>query len=181
MGVPTYSIVCRELHAARGHLYAMIESLSQEELLWLPPRPDGIAISYHFGHIALVEDLHVAEDIATPLLATEEFQGAFGVRNVNNRAARFPPAATIIDYMQAVRTRTLEVAALRFRAIRNPQAAHDAAELFRRIINHEYSHTKYIRRICAEMGKPPVNPPASELVEADTQAVAPPQYSIQHW
>lgn len=181
MGVPTYSIVCRELHAARGHLYSMVESLSPEELLWLPPRPDGISISYHFGHIALVEDMQVAEAIGEPLLATKEFQEAFGVHNVDNRNAPFPAGAAIIDYMQAVRTRTAGVVALRFRAIRDAAAAHNAAELFRRVINHEYSHTKYIRRICAEMGKPPVDPPASELVEADDQAIAPPQYSIAHW
>jgi hypothetical protein len=181
MSVPTYSSVCRELHAARGHLYAMLETLSPEELLWLPPRPDGISISYHFGHIALVEDMHVAEATGKPLLTAEEFRDAFGVRNVNNRAAQFPPAAAIIDYMQAVRTQTLELAALRFRAIRDAPAAHDAAELFRRIINHEYSHTKYIRRIRAEMGKAPVDPPASDLVQADAHAIAPPQYALLHW
>jgi len=159
----------------------MIESLSQAELLWLPPRPDGISISYHFGHIALVEDMEAANAASQLLLATPALQDGFGVHNVNNRDARLPSGAAILEYAQAVRTRTLGLAGLRFRAIRSPEAAMEAAEVFRRMINHEYSHTKYIRRICAEMGKPPVGPPQSERVQANDQATAPPQYVIHHW
>jgi hypothetical protein len=181
VSTPTYGIICQELHAARGHLYAMIEGLSQDELLWIPPRPDGISISYHFGHIALVEDLEIAPLIEKPVLARPDVREVFGVQNANNPAARFPPGAAILDYMQGVRERTLGIVALRFRAIRNLEAAVDAAEPFRRTINHEYSHTKYIRRIRAEMGKPPVDPPQSERIEADPDAIAPPQYSLPSW
>ena len=49
------------------------------------------------------------------------------------------------------------------------------------VINHEYSHTKYMRRIRAEMRKPPVDPPTSTLVRADENAIASPQYGISHW
>jgi DinB superfamily len=181
MATPTYSLVCHELHAARGHLYAIVESLSQDELLWLPPRPDGIAISYHFGHIALVEDHTLAEETGQVLLATLEWQHTFGVRNVNNRTAVFPSGAEIIDYIQRVRARTVEVLAQRFRKILSPNEAVTAAEVFRRVINHEYSHTKYIRRIRSEMNKSAVEAPASELIQADENAVAAPQYILEHW
>jgi hypothetical protein len=181
MGVPSYSVVCHELHAARQHLYDMVRELSQDELLWLPPRPDGICISYHFGHIALVEDTQVAERTDGRLIAASEFREAFGAHNADRREAHFPAASSILDYMQRVRTRTLEAVALSFRKTPNENAVIAAAEPFRRIINHEYSHTKYIRRICGEMGKPPVAPPASELVCADDNAIAPPQYGIPRW
>ena len=181
METPTRSIVSHELHVARAHSRVMLDDLSQAELLWLPPRRDGICMSYHFGHIALVEDRHVAEATEKPVLASPEFQNAFGVHNVNNREARFPLRAEMFDYTQAVRARMLELLALRFQGIRAADDAIAAAELFRGLINHEYSHTKYICRIRAEMGKPPVDPPGSALVRADEDAIAPPQYNIPHW
>jgi len=181
VATPTYGVVCSELHAARQHLYDMVRPLSQAELQWLPPRPDGISISYHFGHIALVEDVEIGRVAEQPVLAPAGIRDAFGVHNVDNRDARFPSGAEIIDYMQSVRARTLQELAMAFRSVADDAAARIAAEPFRRIINHEYSHTKYIRRIRAEMGQAPVGPPTSELVQADEQAIAPPQYSIQRW
>ncbi len=181
MPTPTYSIVCHELHAARQHLYDLVRPLSQDELWWLPPRPDGVCVSYHFGHIVLVEDEQIAPATEKPPLAPAEFPDLFGAHNANNRNVRFPSGAEIIAYMQTVRERTLLVLALRFRAIHSHDEAVAVSELFRGLINHEYSHTKYIRRICAEMHQPPVEAPASELMVADESAVAPPQYRIKHW
>lgn len=181
MASPDYSIVCRELHTARGHLYAMVECLSLDELRWLPPRPDGVSVGYHFGHIAVVEDQSVSEAVGQARLSSIELQEACAATNANNRDARIPAGDVILETIQAVRARTIEVLALFFRGIRDERSAVNAAELFRRVINHEYSHTKYIRRICAEMGKPPVDPPASDVIHADTTAVAAPQYSIRNW
>lgn len=181
MATPTLSDVARELEAARAHCRNMVDDLSQEELLWLPPRPDGISTCYHLGHIVFVEDTHIAQATERPLLASPEFQKAFGVNNVNNRDARFPPREQVFACMEGVRARALECLAARFEHVQDPNGALAAAEVFRGVINHEYSHTKYMRRIRAEMGKPPVDPPASMLVRADENAIASPQYSISHW
>ena len=181
MPTPTYTIVCQELYAARQHLYDMVRPLSQDELLWVPPRPDGVCVSYHFGHMALQEDTMIAATTGKPRLATPELDDAFGARNANNGGARFPSGAVIIDYMQRVRQLTIGLLALRFRAIRSEAQAVETAELFRQIVNHDYSHTKYIRRICREMGKPEVEAPSATLVVADEQAIAGPQYHIPGW
>ena len=181
MGTPTRSIVSQELQAARAHCRVMLDDLSQAELLWVPQRRDGVSVLYHGGHIVLVEDTHVAEATEKPVLASPEFQDAFGVHNVNNREARLPVCAEVFNYMEAVRARTLELLALRFQGIRDADDTIATAELFRGLINHEYSHTKYIRRIRSEMGKPPVDPPLSALVRSDEHAIAPPQYQIHHW
>lgn len=178
---PTRSGVARELRAARAHCRSLVDDLSEEELLWLPPRPDGISTCYHLGHIVLVEDTHIAQATGRPLLASREFQEAFGVNNVDNPDACLPPCGEILTCMKAVRARTMECLALRFKSVRDVNDAVAAAEVFRDVINHEYSHTKYMRRIRAEMGKSPVEPPASRLVRADENAIAPPQYSISHW
>ena len=79
-----------------------------------------------------------------------------------------------------VRSRAVELLHKRFSDLRSGDA-NEAADLFRGIINHEYSHTKYIRRIRAEMGKPPVELAHSPLVRVDARAIAAPQYSIPHW
>jgi len=177
---PAQSVVERELNAARAHLLSLVGDLSDAELLWLPPRPDGISISYHFGHIGLVEDVHVAEATEQALVASDQFRDAFGVHNVNNRDARFPAGGQIRNYLGAVRSRAMELLQKQFRNLRGGDAS-GAADLFRGIINHEYSHTKYIRRIRAEMGKSPVELVHSPLVRVDERAIAAPQYSIPHW
>lgn len=159
----------------------MVDDLSPEELLWLPLRPDGISTCYHLGHIIFVEDTHVAQATQCALLTPPEFQDAFGVNNVNNRDACFPPRDLVLECMAAVRARTLACLAARFENVRDGHGAVAAAEVFRDVINHEYSHTKYMRRIRAEMGRSPVDPPVSALVRADDNAIAPPQYSISHW
>ena len=179
--MPMTDVVSGELSAARAHLQAMVEDLSQDELLWLPPRPDGICISYHAGHIGLVEDLHIAGASQESAVTSAELRAAFGVHNINNRAARFPRWEEILEYLFTVRGRTLALLPLRFQGVRNRTDEIAAAELFRGVIDHEYSHTKYIRRIRAEMGKPSVGPPASELVRADERAVASPQYRLPRW
>jgi hypothetical protein len=181
MDTPALSGVARELEAARMHCRSMVDDLSQEELLWLPPRPDGISTCYHLGHIVFVEDTHIAQATQRSLLAPSAFQEAFGVNNVDNRDARFPPREQVLECMAAVRARTFAYLAARFATVRNAHGALAAAEVFRGIINHEYSHTKYMRRVRAEMGKPPVDPPSSALVRADENAIAPPQYSLSHW
>jgi hypothetical protein len=181
MPTPSYTTVCQELHATRQHLYDMIRPLSQDELLWVPPRPDGVCVSYHFGHMALGEDRIIAKATQRPLLATPGLCEAFGAHNANNSAARFPSGATIIDYMQRLRESTIGLLALSFRAIRSDEQAVETAEPFRQIINHDYSHTKYIRRICREMGKSEVEVPLSELVAVNESAIAGPQYHIPHW
>jgi hypothetical protein len=181
MDGPTYSIACGELHAARQHLYDMLRPLSQSELLWVPRRPDGVCVSYHFGHIALVEDEMISHSLSEPLIAPADLRDAFGPHNANNGHAQFPSGDTILEFMQRVRERTLGLAAARFRNIRDAAQAVEAAELFRRIVNHEYMHTKYIRRICREMGKPDVEAPPSERVVVDEQAPAGPQYRLEGW
>ncbi|MBI3784564.1 MAG: DinB family protein [Deltaproteobacteria bacterium] len=181
MDVLNHGIVCGELHAARQHLYDMVRHLSQGELLWVPRRRDGVSVSYHFGHIALVEDELVSQSTPDVLIASADLRQSFGAHNANNGAARLPSGDVIIDYMQRVRERTLGFVAVRFRAIRDAPQAVDAAELFRRIVNHEYMHTKYIRRICRELGKPEVEAPPSQLVIADADALAGPQYRLEGW
>ena len=178
---PSYGSVAHELHIARQHLYDLVSPLSQDELRWIPPRPDGVCVSYHFGHIALVEDLQIATASDQQPLAPSTFRDLFGPHNANNGQAAFPSGAEIIGYMQRVRERTLAQLALGFRAIRDTAGAVEAAEPFRGLINHEYSHTKYIRRICAEMNHPPVDAPASTLIVVDESAIAAPQYRIDHW
>ena len=179
MAGPAKSIVERELNAVRRHLLSLVSDLSDAELIWLPPRPDGIAISYHFGHIGLVEDVHVAEATGTSPVASDRFRDAFGVHNVNNRDARFPAGGEIRSYLGDVRSRTSELLEKRYRDLRTEVST--SADLFRGIINHEYSHTKYIRRIRAEMGKAPVEVTLSALIRVDEHAIAAPQYSIPHW
>ncbi len=175
------SIVHQELQAVRDHLMTMVEPLTQEEFWWVPPRPDGTAISYHFGHIGLVEDLRVSQARGEQMLGPEAYRNLFGTANNSNPQAGFPRKEEIFTYLVQARTRTLTLLdTLQLDTL----SAHERpaeAELFRRIINHEYSHTKYIRRLLGEMGKSTDFSLPSTRVQIKPQAVAAPQYFIPHW
>ena len=175
------SIVHQELRAVRDHLMGMVEPLTQEELWWVPPRPDGTAISYHFGHIGLVEDLRVSQAEKEQLLGPEAYRNLFGVGNNSNPKAVFPGREEIFTYLAQARARTLALLdTLKLDTLPSPERLAEA-DLFRRIINHEYSHTKYIRRLLGEMGKSTDFSLPSTRVQVKPQAVAAPQYFIPHW
>jgi hypothetical protein len=181
MNTSLAAVVHQELTAVRAHLLAMIESLTQEELWQVPPRPDATAISYHAGHIGLVEDLQVSRAVKAPMLGPEAYRSLFGVANNSNPQAVFPDREEIFSYLARVRRRTLAVLdALQLDALPWQERV-AGAELFRGIINHEYSHTKYIRRLLGEIGKSSDFPRPSQLVEVDDQAIAAPQYFISRW
>ena len=180
MEVSFVSIVHQELGAVRDHLITMVEPLTQEELWWVPPRSDGTTISYHMGHIGLVEDTRVSQS-RKERLGPEAYSKLFGVANNSNSRVLFPGREEIFAYLAQARTRTL--ALLDTLQLNTPPSVKclAAADLFRRIINHEYSHTKYIRRLLGEQGKNIDFPPPSARVEVKPQAVAAPQYFIPNW
>ena len=181
MKVSFVSIIHQELKAVRDHLMAMVEPLTQEELWWVPPRPDGTAISYHMGHIGLVEDLRVSQAQEERLLGPEAYSNLFGVANNSNPKAVYPGKEEIFAYLAQARTRTLALLDTLQLDTRPAQKRPAEADLFRRIINHEYSHTKYIRRLLGELGKNIDVPLPSRRVEVKPQAVAAPQYFIPSW
>ena len=175
------SIVHQELKAARDHLMAMVGSLIQEELWWVPPRPDGTAISYHMGHIGLVEDMRISQACRERMLGPEAYHGLFGVANNSNPKAVFPGREELFAYLAQVRAKTLTLLdTLQLHTLPSHERL-IKADLFREIINHEYSHTKYIRRLLGEMGKSPDFPLPSTLIEVNHRAVAAPQYFIPRW
>ena len=181
MKVSLVSVVHQELGAVRDHLMTMVEPLTQEELWWVPPRPDGTAISYHIGHIGRVEDTRVSQSQKERLLGPQAYSKLFGVANNSNSEAVFPSREEILAYLTHARTRTLALLdTLRLNAPPSVKCL-AAADLFRRIINHEYSHTKYIRRLLGEQGKNIDFPPPSARVEVKPKAVAAPQYFIPNW
>jgi hypothetical protein len=175
------SIVHQELKAARDHLTAMVESLTEKELWWVPPRPDGTAISYHLGHIGLVEDMRVSQAQGKQLLGPETYRNLFGVANNSNPKAVFPGREDLFTYLAQARARTLALLDTLQLDTLPAQNRPAEADFFRGIINHEYSHTKYIRRLLGEMGKSTNFPLPSSRVEMNPQAIAAPQYFIPHW
>ena len=175
------SLVRQELKAVRDHLMAMIAPLTQEELWRVPPRRDATAISYHVGHIGLVEDMQISQALKERMLGPEAYRQLFGVANNSNLKAVFPQREEIFPYLAQVRARTLALLdALQLDTL-PPQNRLAEADLFRQLINHEYSHTKYIRRLLGELGKSTDFPSPSSLVEVNHQAIAAPQYFIPRW
>ena len=181
MNTSLASLVHQELKAVRDHLMAMIEPLTQEELWQVPPRPDATAISYHAGHIGMVEDLRISQARGERMLGPEAYRHLFGVANNSNPKAVFPGREEIFAYLAQVRERTLALLDRLQLDTLPAQKRLAEAEPFREIINHEYSHTKYIRRLLGELGKSTDFPRPSPLVEVNHRAIAAPQYFIPRW
>ena len=175
------AIVHQELRAARDHLMAMIEPLTQEELWRVPPRPDATAITYHAGHIGFVEDMRMSQARGERMVGPEGYRTLFGVANNSNPKAVFPRREEIFAYLTQVRARTLAVLDTLQLDTLPPQQRRAEAELLRGVINHEYAHTKYIRRLLGEIGRSTDFPIPSALVEVNPQAIAAPQYFIPRW
>ena len=181
MSTSPAAFVRQELQAVRDHLMAMIASLSQDELWRVPPRPDATAISYHVGHIGMVEDMRISQVLKERMLRPESYRHLFGVANNSNLKAVFPGREEIFAYLTQVRARTLTLLeALQLDTL-SPHKRRAEANLFREIINHGYSHTKYIRRLLGELGKSTDFPVPSPLVEVNHHAIAAPQYFIPRW
>jgi len=90
MSTSPAAFVRQELQAVRDHLIAMIEPLTQDELWRVPPRPDATAISYHVGHIGMVEDMRISQILKKRMLGPESYRHLFGVANNSNPKAVFP-------------------------------------------------------------------------------------------
>jgi hypothetical protein len=181
MNMSLTSIVRQELQAVRDHLMTMIVPLTQEELWQVPPRRDATAISYHAGHIGMVEDMRISQALEERMLGSDSYRALFGVANNSNPKAVFPGREEIFSYLTQVRARTLALLdALQLDTL-PPQKRLAEADLFREIINHEYSHTKYMRRLLGELGKSTDFPVPSFLVEVNHHAIATPQYFIPQW
>jgi len=175
------SLVRQELKAVRDHLMAMIAPLTQEELWQVPPRRDATAISYHAGHIGMVEDMQISQARGERMRGPEAYRTLFSVANNSNPKVVFPGREELFAYLAQVRARTLaELDALQLDTL-PPQKRVAEADLFCAIINHEYSHTKYIRRLLGELGKSTDFPVSSPLVEVNHHATAAPQYFIPRW
>jgi hypothetical protein len=159
----------------------MIEPLTQDELWRVPPRLDATAITYHVGHIGMVEDMRISQMLKERMLGLESYRTLFGVANNSNPKAVFPEREEIFGYLTQVRARTLTLLEARQLDTLSPHKRRAEADLFREIINHEYSHTKYIRRLLGELGKSTDFPVPSPLVEVNHHAIAAPQYFISHW
>lgn len=181
MSTSLAAFVRQELQAVRDHLMAMIAPLTQDELWRVPPRPDATAISYHAGHTGMVEDMRISQTLKERMLGPESYRTLFGVANNSNSKAVFPGREEIFAYLTQVRARTLTLLeALQLDTL-SPHKRRAEADLFREIINHEYSHTKYIRRLLGELGKSTDFPVPSLLVEVNHHAIAAPQYFIPRW
>src|SRR5436309_604044 len=181
MNTSLVSLVHQELKAVRDHLMAMIEPLTQEEQWQVPPRRDATTISYHAGHIGMVEDMPISQARGERMLGPQAYRHLFGVANNSNPKAVFPGREEIFVYLAQVRQRTLAALDRLQLDILPPQKRLAEAEPFREIINHEYSHTKYIRRLLGELGKSTDFPRPSLLVEVSHRASAAPQYCIPCW
>ncbi|MBI3796077.1 MAG: DinB family protein [Deltaproteobacteria bacterium] len=200
MNTSLAAFVRQELQVARNHLMAMIESLTQDELWRVPPRPDATAISYHIGHIGMVEDMRISQVLKERMLGPELYRPLFGVANNGNPKIVFPGREELFAYLTQVRARTLTLlealqldtlTQVRARTLTllealqldtlSPHKRRAEADLFREIINHEYSHTKYIRRLLGELGKSTDFPVPSPLVEVNHHAIAAPQYVLPRW
>ena len=51
-------------------------------------------------------------------------------------------------------------------------------EIFLDVINHEYEHARYVRRLRGELGRPDVPEPSGRLVALDTDAEEPPRFFV---
>ncbi len=181
MSISLAAFVRQELQAVRDHLMAMIAPLSQDELWRVPPRPDATALNYHARHIGMVEDMRISQVLKERMLGPESHRTLFGVANNSNPKAVFPGREEIFAYLTQVRARTLTVLeALQLDTL-SPHKRRAEADLFREIINHEYSHTKYIRRLLGELGKSTDFPVPSPLLKVNHHAIAAPQYFIPRW
>jgi DinB family protein len=181
MNMSLASIVRQELKAVRDHFMAMIALLSQDELWQVPPRRDATAISYHAGHIGMVEDMRISQALKERMLGPESYHTLFSVANNSNPKVVFPGREEIFAYLVQTRARTLTLLDVLQLDTLPPQKRLAEADLFREIINHEYSHTKYIRRLLGELGKSTDFPVLSSLVEVNHHAIAAPQYFIPRW
>ena len=155
-----------EYDLARAFTDSLVAPLDDGALTWRP-HADSSAIGWHLGHQAavnhyLMRNLTAAEPSLNPL-----FDRFFDSAGPEAARGDLPPVDEIIDYRQAVATRTHDVLA-RIRAGRTgapDQLRTVAALVLATLVNHEYQHDCWIAEVIETQGLASGTRPRSDRLQ----------------
>lgn len=160
-----------ELRRARRYLLSLLKDLSPEELEWLGASETLSCIKWHAGHVALRER-ELLGALVPALAGTDSTRDAcFGTEARTAVVLDFPPWSEIEDQLAA--SRRLSEALLQTLPERE-----GLRDIFLQVVNHEYEHARYVRRLRAELGRPGVAEPTGRLVEFDLEVEEAPRFFL---
>lgn len=165
--------VLLELRRARRHLLAGVSGATEDQME-RPARRHGACMKWHLGHAAFVERAHLARLVGP--LGEDWLRGvlAFGPQSIEDREGDLPPSAEILRWLSASRRLTESIAlaiALDERAL----------AVFRDLVDADHAEARFLRARRAELGLGPMAEPRSELLDMDTECVAPPRFHLRAW
>jgi Tfp pilus assembly protein PilF len=160
-----------ELRRARRYLLSLLRDLSAEELEWLGASETLSCIKWHAGHVALRER-ELLGALVPALAGTDSTRDAcFGTEARTAVGLDFPPWTEIEEQLAA--SRKLSEALLMTLPERE-----GLREIFLQVVNHEYEHARYVRRLRAELGRPGVAEPTGRLLEYDLEVDEAPRFFV---
>ena len=160
-----------ELRRARRYLLSLLRDLSGEELEWFGASETLSCIKWHAGHVALRER-ELLGALVPALAGTDSTRDAcFGTEARTAIAVEFPSSREIEEQLAA--SRKLSGALLQTLPERE-----GLREIFLQVVNHEYEHARYVRRLRTELGRPGVPEPTGRLVEFDLEVDEAPRFFL---
>jgi Tfp pilus assembly protein PilF len=171
LAVPWRRTARTELRRARRYLLALVRDLSDEELEWLGGTSTLSCVKWHVGHVALRERELLGALVPTLAGTDSSRDPAFGTEARSTVGVEFPPWKDVEEELAASRRLT---EALLFTL---PERE-GLADIFVQVVNHEYEHARYVRRLRTELSRPPVAEPTGRLVEFDLEVDEPPRFYV---
>ena len=160
-----------ELRRARRYLLSLVRELSEEELEWPGGNETLSCIKWQAGHVALRER-ELLGALVPALAGTDSSRHeCFGTEARSGALADFPPWSEIEDELAASRRLTEAL-------LSTLPEREGLREIFLQVVNHEYEHARYVRRLRSELGRSPVKEPTGRLVEFDLEVDEAPRFFL---
>ncbi len=158
-----------ELDTARRYSEALIDDLSEEQVLWRP-NENSSAIGWHLGHQAAVNHFMVRNLTAAEPSVNKDFDALFDSSTVERQRGDLPSVSEILEF----RTTISDQSAATLQRIANgdvgapEQLNQIAIGMVRAMTNHEYQHAKWVGEVREELtGAEAFAPDSTSLREVE--------------
>ena len=152
-----------ELDSAAAYSLALIEGLSDEQVLWRPHEQSS-AIGWHLGHQAVVNHFLLRNLTAAEVSFNADFDAVFDSATPEEGRGDLPSVAEILDYRSAISASVHRtIGRIIAGDVGAPEQLSRIADgLLRAAVNHEYQHAKWVGEVRDTMVDSPAPTPASD-------------------